>query len=84
MDIAIPKRSAVYVRYLNQGLSQTLSDVVELETMGWLGQEIGQHINIQHDRTVESIQHSSGSGNGVIIPKNSIIDIHLVGKRESE
>jgi len=83
MDIAIPKGSAVYVRYLDQGLSQTLSDVVERETMGWLAQEIGQYINIQHDRTIESIQYSHGSGSGILIPKNSIIDIHLV-KRESE
>ncbi len=46
MDVALPKGSAVYIRYLDQGLNQTLSDVTERETMGWLAQEIGQYINI--------------------------------------
>lgn len=84
MDVAIPKGSAVYIRYLDQGPNQTLSDVAERETMGWLAQEIGPYVNIQYDRTIESIQYSNGSGSGILIPKTSILEIHLVVKRESE
>jgi hypothetical protein len=84
MDVAIPKGSAVYIRYLDQCPNQTLSDVTERETMGWLAQEIGQYINIQNDRTIENIQYSNGSGSGILIPKNSILEIHLIVKRESE
>ena len=83
MNVAIPKGSAVYVRYLDQGLSQTLSDVFERETIGRLAHEIGQYINVQNDRPIESIQLPNGSGSGILIPKNSILEIHLV-KRESE
>jgi hypothetical protein len=84
MDVAIPEGSAVYIRYLDPGLNETLSDVTERETMGWLAQEIGQYINIQNDRTIENIQYSNGSGSGILIPKNSILEIHLIVKRESE
>jgi hypothetical protein len=84
MNVAIPSGSAVYVRYLDQGLSQTLSDVAEQKTMGWLAQEIGQYINIENDRTIDNIQYSHGSGSGILFPKNSILEIQLVAKRESE
>jgi hypothetical protein len=84
MTVTIPPLgSAVYVLYLESGPSNTLLDAAERETMGWVAQEIGQYINIQHDRTIENIQYSSGSGSGMLIPKSSILEIYLV-KRESE
>ena len=84
MDVAIPKGSRVYIRYLDQSFSQTLSVLSERETMGWLSQEIGPYINIQHDRTIEKIQNSKGSGSGILIPKESIIKIYLIEDVESE
>lgn len=84
MGEAIPKGSAVYVRYWGQNLNPIMKEVSERETMGWLAQEIGPYINIQQDRTIESIQYQSGSGSGVLVPKISIIDIYVVEKRESK
>ena len=85
MDVAIPpKGSAVYVRYLDNSFSQTLSVLSERETMGWFSQEIGSYINIQHDRTIDKIEYSNGSGSGILIPKESIIKIFHIADMESE
>jgi hypothetical protein len=84
MGVAIPKDSAVYIRYLDQGLNPIMPDAAERETMGWLTQELGNYICIQHDRTIESFQYSNGSASGIRLPKSSILEIHVVVKRESE
>jgi len=84
MEVAIPKGSAVYIRYLDQGLNSTSSDAAERETIGWLTQEIGEYICIQNDRTVEDFQYSSGSASGIFLPKSCILEIFVVVKRESE
>jgi len=52
--------------------------------MGWLTKEVGDFVYIEQDRTVENLQFSSGTGNGIILPKNYILEIHLIAKRESE
>jgi hypothetical protein len=83
MGEAIPKDSVVYVLYRDNIQCGILPDATERETIGWLAQEIGPYINIQHDRTIESIQYPSGSGSGILVPKNSIKEIHVM-KRESE
>jgi len=81
---AIQKGSAVYIRYRDHILNRNMPEAAERETMGWLTQEIGEYIYIQHDRTTESFQHSTGSASGIRLPKSSILDIYVVVKRESE
>ena len=85
MTLTIPALgSAVYVLYLEPGPSKTLVDLAERETLGWLYNDTGKDIYIQHHRTVDSFPNSHGSANGIRIPINSIVKIRLVTKRESE
>jgi len=85
MTITIPpKGSAVYVLYLESGHSKALLDVAERETLGWLNDETGKGIYIQHDRIVDSFQNSHGTASGIRIPISSIVKICLVDKRESD
>jgi len=79
---AIQKGSAVYIRYLDHVLfkntPEALEDAAERETMGWLTQEVSDFLCIQHDRTVESFQYSSGSANGIVLRKSCILEIHAI------
>jgi len=79
MDKAIPKGSAVYVRYKDHVLFKNtfkpIADVAERETLGWLTQETNELLCIQNDRTVESLQHSSGTASGLILLKSCILEI---------
>ena len=79
MGEAIPKGSAVYIRYLDHVLyrnsPEAVEDAAERETIGWLTQETGKLLCIQHDRTVEKLQHASGTANGLVLMKNCIRDI---------
>ncbi|WNZ28486.1 MAG: hypothetical protein IAX21_07400 [Candidatus Bathyarchaeota archaeon] len=85
MALTIPALgSAVYVLYLEHGPSKTLVDLAERETLGWLNNETGKDIYIQHVRTVDVFPNSHGSANGIRIPINSIIKICVVDKRERE
>ncbi len=69
MDKAIPEDgSAVYVLY---GKGQPR------EILGWL-RKVGDMIFIENDRTIEDIKYSSGSGSGVRLINNSIIEIRAV------
>ena len=84
MSEAIPKGSAVYIRYKDHGLNQTIPDAAERETLGWLTKEVGDSIFIEHDRTIESLESSSESGNGIFVRKNCILEIHVFVKKESK
>jgi hypothetical protein len=79
MGEAIPKDSAVYIRYLDHVLfkntPKAIEDAAERETIGWLTQETDNLLCIQHDRTVESLQNSSGSASGLVLLKSCIIEI---------
>jgi len=79
---AIQKGSAVYIRYRDQlpfkDTPDAVEEATERETMGWLTQEIGDFVCIQHDRTVESFQYSSGSANGIVLRKSCILEIHAI------
>jgi hypothetical protein len=75
LDKAIPEDgSAVYVLY---GKGQ------RREILGWL-RKVGDLILIENDRTIEDIQFSSGSGSGIRLPNNSIIEIRTVCLRGEE
>jgi len=79
MDKAIPKGSAVYIRYkdhiLFRNTAKPIADAAERETLGWLTQENNELLCIQHDRTIESLQHSSGTASGLILLKSCILEI---------
>ncbi|MBT0160534.1 hypothetical protein G4O51_11190 [Candidatus Bathyarchaeota archaeon A05DMB-2] len=79
MDKAIPKGSAVYIRYKDHVLFKNtfkpIEDVAERETLGWLTQENNELLCIQHDRTVESPHHSSGTASGMVLLKSCILEI---------
>jgi hypothetical protein len=69
MDKAIPEDgSAVYVLYGN-GQPR--------EILGWL-RKVGDLILIENDRTIRDLQYSSGSGSGIRLSNNSIIEIRTV------
>ena len=72
--------SAVYVRYkdhvLYKNIQQPIAEAVERETIGWLTKQTDEIMLIEHDRTIPNVQIPSGQGNGVIILKSCIIEIH--------
>ena len=70
---AILKGSPIYVRY-----SDNEKDSVVRETIGWLTKEVGDSVVIEHDRTVESLRYSGGSGNGIILPNSCILKKHVI------
>ena len=78
--MASPEGSPVYVRYkdhvLYKNIQQPIAEAVERETIGWLSKQTDEIMLIEHDRTVASAQFVGGQGNGVIILKNCIIEIH--------
>jgi hypothetical protein len=73
MGEAIPLGSAVYVQYRNE-----IKDSAERETIGWLTKKVGDSVYIEHDRTIESIQTSSGSGNGIILQNKCVLEKHVI------
>jgi hypothetical protein len=71
--------SAVYVRYkdhvLFKNIEQPTAEAMERETIGWLTKQDTDIILVEHDRTIPNVEIPSGSGSGLIILKNCIIEI---------
>ncbi|RLI46039.1 hypothetical protein DRO69_03970 [Candidatus Bathyarchaeota archaeon] len=82
MRKAIPKGSIVYIRYkdhvLYRNTPENLENAAERETIGWLTQETGELLCIQHDRTVESLNYSSGTASGLVLLKSCILEIRAL------
>jgi len=82
MGGAIPNGSAVYIRYLDHVLYRNtpegLEDAAERETIGWLTQETGDLLCIQHDRTIERLQYSGGTASGMVLLKSCILEIRAL------
>ena len=82
MGEAIPKGSAVYIRYLDHVLyrntPEALENTAERETIGWLTQENKELVCIQHDRTIENLQHASGTATGLVLLKSCILEIRAL------
>jgi len=69
MEEAIPENgSAVYVLYGKRE---------PRELLGWL-RKVDDLILIENDRTIESPKYPSGSGSGIKLPNDSIIEIRSV------
>lgn len=77
---AVSLGSAVYIRYkdhvLYKNIEQPVAEAVERETIGWLTKQTDEIMLIEHDRTVPNAQIPNGQGNGIIILKSCIIEIH--------
>ena len=74
MTNAAPKGSPVYIRYY-VGYS-------ERETLGWLANEWGGWVYIHHVESIEVPSSSSGSGKGLLLRSESIIEKRLLNKGE--
>ena len=78
----------VYVRYkdhvLFKNVEQPVAEAVERETVGWFTKETEEIMLIEHDRTVPNIQIPSGQGNGIIILKSCIIEMHQLLLQDSD
>ena len=82
MTQAIPKGFPVYILYkdhvLFRNTHQPIEDAMERETVGWLTQETGDLLCIQHDRTVESPHYSSGTASGLVLLKSCVLEIRAL------
>jgi hypothetical protein len=80
------ENSAVYVRYKDHVLFKIIQDPIaeaaERETIGWLTKQNNEIILVERDRTVPNAQLPRGQGNGVIILKSCIIEIHELPLQE--
>jgi len=74
--------SAVYVRYEDHVLFKNMKDppaeAIVRETIGWLTRETGEVLLIEHDRPLQNQRASSGHCNGVIVMKDSVLEIYRV------
>jgi len=79
---SIPKDPVVYVRYkdhvLFKNTPQPVKGAAERETVGWLTQETGDLLCIQHDRTAESPHQSSGTTSGLLLLKSCVLEIRAL------
>jgi hypothetical protein len=82
MGKAIPKGSIVYIRYkdhvLFRNTPEDLENAAERETVGWLTQETGELLCIQHDRTIEIPHQASGTASGLVLLKSCILEIRAL------
>ena len=78
-----PEGLAVHIRYKDP-VSKSNNSALTRETLSWLTHEIGGCFCIEHDRTVENIQYPGGSGNGLILQKNCIIEIQVICQKEKQ
>ena len=81
MDKAIQKKPIVYIRYLDHVLykntPKAVENAAERETIGWLAHENDQLICLENDRTLDELPYSNGSGSGLVILKNCILEIRV-------
>lgn len=82
MGQVIPNGSIVYIRYkdhvLFRNTAKPVKDADERETVGWLTHENKERICVEHDRTIESLQHASGRGSGLVLLKSCILEIRAL------
>jgi hypothetical protein len=82
MKKPIPNRLAVYVSYRDPLLEGLNPNSAKRETMGWLTKETAGFVCIENDRTIETPQTSSGSGEGTFIAISWIQEIRVLEKGE--
>jgi hypothetical protein len=74
-----PLYPLVYVRYqdhvIYKNILKPIAEPAERETVGWLTKQNEEIMLIEHDRTIQNSEISSGQGNGIILLKNCILEI---------
>ncbi len=74
-----PLHPLLYVRYkdhvIYKNIVQPDPEAIERETVGWLAHENQDIILIEHDRTIQRKDISSGKSNGIIILRSCILEI---------
>jgi len=79
MDVAIPKGSVVYIRYLDHVLYRNtpkpIKEPAERETLGWLTDINDEVVCIENDRTLDELPYSNGRGSGFVLLRSCIIEI---------
>jgi len=74
-----PLHPLLYVRYkdhvIYKNIFQPDPEAIERETVGWLAHENQDIILIEHDRTIQRKDISSGKSNGIIILRSCILEI---------
>ena len=79
-----PLHPLFYVRYqdhvIYKNIIQPNPEAIERETVGWLANENQEIILIEHDRTVQQKDVSSGKSNGIIILKSCILEVQPLQK----
>jgi len=74
-----PLHPLLYVRYKDhvfyKNIVQPDPEAIERETVGWLAHENQDIILIEHDRTIQRKDISSGKSNGIIILRSCILEI---------
>jgi len=74
-----PLHPLLYVRYKDhvfyKNIVQPDPEAIERETVGWLAHETQDIILIEHDRTIQRKDISSGKSNGIIILRSCILEI---------
>jgi hypothetical protein len=69
---------ARFFRIIPKQINLGLHQEAERETIGWLTKQNEEIMLIEHDRTVQSLETSSGQGNGIVILKNCILEMRLL------
>ena len=81
---ASPLNPLLYVRYkdhvIYKNILQPNPEAIERETVGWLTHQNQDIILIEHDRTIQRQDISSGKSNGIIILKSCILEIRPLQK----
>ena len=79
-----PLHPLLYVRYqdhvIYKNIIQPNPEAIERETVGWLAHQNQDIILIEHDRTIQQKDVSSGKSNGIIILKSCILEVKPLQK----
>jgi hypothetical protein len=79
-----PLHPLLYIRYkdhvIYKNIIQPNPEAIERETIGWLAHQNQDIVLIEHDRTIQRMDVSSGKSNGIIILRSCILEIQPLQK----
>jgi len=80
-----PLHPLLYVRYkdhvIYKNILQPIAEAAERETVGWLTKQNEEIMLIENDRPIQKDEILYGQGNGIIVLKSCIIEIHLLDQQ---
>ena len=76
---ASPLHPLLYVRYKDHVIYKNIilpePEAIERETVGWLTRQTEEIVLIEHDRTIQRENISSGKSDGIMILRSCILEI---------